>query len=203
MREGMLGLTGRGAGAQPTWANCQRRWSHVRCIVNYRGCRTRRPRATQTLAEGAGRGVRGLALPQSVTVMLSLGPADYRDVAFCEARGERRSGSARIIMLCTRTEAVCGSTHPRCIDRLSFAVPTVQIQQFTACRSHNLARHHVRADPNKKPATDAEPGAPKRSIAHQSADARWPTVELCGQLWRSAKHTEARPPGSRAPGGRD
>jgi hypothetical protein len=100
-----------------------------------------------------------------VTVMLSLGPADYRDVAFCEARGDRRSGSARIIMLCTRTDAVCGSTHPRCIDGLSFAVPTVQIQQFTACRSHNLARHHVRAGPNKKPATDAEPQNP---LSHTS-----------------------------------
>jgi hypothetical protein len=66
MREGMLGLTGRGAGAQPTWANCQRRCSYVRCMVRYPTLRyrARHPRATQTLAEGAGRVYRGWLYPK-------------------------------------------------------------------------------------------------------------------------------------------
>ena len=37
-----------------------------------------------------------------------------------------------------------GSTHPRCIDRLTFDVSSVLIQQFIACRCNELARHHVR-----------------------------------------------------------
>jgi hypothetical protein len=37
-----------------------------------------------------------------------------------------------------------GSTHPRCIDRLCFAVSRELEQQLLACRRHERARHRVR-----------------------------------------------------------
>jgi hypothetical protein len=61
-------------------------------------------------------------------------PADYGNVTLCAADRDRRSGSAPIIVWGTRTDAVCGSTHPRCLDRLCFAVLSVRIQQNIACR---------------------------------------------------------------------
>ncbi|MEP6527954.1 MAG: hypothetical protein ABJA86_12420, partial [Nocardioidaceae bacterium] len=48
----------------------------------------------------------GLALPQNVRVMLSGDPVDYRNVALGLPGGDRRSGSAHIIVRCTRPDAV-------------------------------------------------------------------------------------------------
>ena len=73
--------------------------------------RWRPARAAQTLARGALAGSAGAGLPQSVTVMLSDDPVDYRSVAFAMPDQDRPSARALIILWCTRTE-LCGAPEP-------------------------------------------------------------------------------------------
>ena len=63
-------------------------------------------RATQPFVRNRRPGRQGLALPQSVTVMLSSDRLATGTSHFALPGGERRSGSARIIVWCTRPDAV-------------------------------------------------------------------------------------------------
>ena len=82
---------------------------------------------------------------------------DYRKVAFCDARPGSALGSShhRVVY---PNRCRCGSTHPRRVDRLCFAVLSVRNQQFIACRWRQLAMYRL---------ASADPLA----IAHNRADA--------------------------------